>query len=94
MLTATVCTSGTVTKQKLQSSNKTNNDAERGEYVLFKLFMLAVLFCYRQTGIVQLEAKTNVAFECEFVCHIAYSSEIFWWILTTECVLGRCPSIS
>ena len=54
-----------------KNSNKANNDAERGEYVLFKLGMLAVLFCSRQTGIIRLEAKTNVAFECEFVCLIA-----------------------
>ena len=40
------------------------------ECVLFKIGMLAVLFCYRQTGIVQLEVKTNVAFEFEFVCHL------------------------
>ena len=66
-----------------KNSNKTNNDAERGEYVLFKVGMLAILFCYRQTGtgITRLEAKTNVAFECEFVCCVAglkhYSSEIF-----------------
>ena len=54
-----------------KNSNKTNNDAERGKYVLFKLGMLAVLFCYRQTGIMRLEGKTNVAFVCEFVCRIA-----------------------
>ena len=54
-----------------KNSKKTNNDAERGEYVLFKLGMLAVLFCYRQTGIIRLEVKTNAAFECEFVRLIA-----------------------
>ena len=54
-----------------KNSNKTNNNAEQGEYVLFKLGMLAILFCYRQTEIIQLEAKTDVALECEFVCHIA-----------------------
>ena len=54
-----------------KNSNKTNNDAERGEYVLFKLGMLAILFCYHQTGIIRLEAKTNVTFECESVCRIA-----------------------
>ena len=54
-----------------KNSNITNNNAERGEYVLFKLGMLAILFCCRQTGIIRLKAKTNVAFECEFVCRIA-----------------------
>ena len=54
-----------------KNSNNVNNDAERGEYVLFKLGMLAVLFCYRQTGIIRLEEKTNVAFEFEFACRIA-----------------------
>ena len=28
-----------------KNSNKTNNNAEQGEYVLFKLGMLAILFC-------------------------------------------------
>ena len=51
-----------------KNSSKTNNNAEQGEYVLFKLGMLAILFClYRQTEIIQLEAKTDVALECEFV---------------------------
>ena len=64
-----------------KNSNKTNNNAEQGGYVLFKLGMLAILFCYRQTEIIQLEANTDVALECEFVCCVArlthYSSEIF-----------------
>ena len=67
------------------NSNKTN-DAEKGDYILFKLGVLVILFCYRQTGTIQLEAKklpkTNVAFEFEFVYRIAslkhYSSEIFY----------------
>ena len=59
-----------------KNSNKTNNDAERGEHIIFKFGMLVILFCYCQTGAIQLEAKklpkTNVAFEFdfEFVCRI------------------------
>ena len=49
-----------------ENSNKTNNDAEQGEYVLFKLGMLAVLFCYRQTGM-----------WLDLTCLKHYSSEIF-----------------
>ena len=40
-----------------KNSNKTSNDAERGEYVLFKLDMLVILVCYCETGIIQLKAK-------------------------------------
>ena len=40
-----------------KNSKKPNNDAERGEYILFKLGMLVILFCYCQTGTIQLEAE-------------------------------------
>ena len=43
-----------------KNSNKMNNDAERGEYVLFKLGMSAVLFCDHQTGVIRLEAKISM----------------------------------
>ena len=40
-----------------KNSNKTNNDAEWGKYVFFKLGTLVILFCDHQTDIKQLEAK-------------------------------------